>query len=330
MNVSRIHRLLKLITLLRSRRRFDVEGLSRELRVSRRTLFRDLKMLELAGVPYEFDKDKQTYTIQDSFFLPPLHMNLPEALALLLLTRKALSRQVHPAYQHALDAALKIESHLPRSLLDYCGAWLDGISIRWPQTTPVDAVSDLFQTVQRALAKHMRIRVKYDSVYDGGEIQDVLEPMRLIFMSRGWYLIAKSLKRREFRTFKMDRMVAVTPLDDPFEPDPAFSEKAYFGAAWRMIPEGTIYSIKLRFSAEVAASVEEVRWHDSQRTTRLDDGRLLLEVQVDGLGEISSWILSYADQVEVLAPVVLRRRVGEKAARVVSLAAIRDDSEDGR
>jgi predicted DNA-binding transcriptional regulator YafY len=237
---------------------------------------------------------------------------------------------VHPSYQHALDAALKIESQLPKTILDYCGAWLDGVSIRWPQTTPVDAVSDVFQSVQRALAQRMRIKVKYDSVYDRGEIVDVLEPMRLIFMSRGWYLIARSLKHRKPRTFKMDRMVEVTPLDDPFEPDPSFSEKAYFGAAWRMIPEGTIYSIKLRFSAEVAASVEEVRWHDSQRTTRLDDGRLLFEAQVDGLREISSWILSYADRVEVLAPLALRRQVGEKAARVASLAAIRDDLEDGR
>ena len=320
MNVSRIYRLLKLITLLQSRRHADVQSLCAEMGVSRRTLFRDLKMLELAGVPYRFEHNKQAYAISDSFFLPPLHFNLQEAMALLLVTRKIISRQVHPAYQPAVDAALKIESQLPDAILKHCGEWLDGVSIRWPRTSSADVVSGLFQTVQRALTERARIRAKYDSVYDGGEITVLLDPLRLIFMSRGWYLIARSLTHDQTRTFKMDRMIEIVLTGEHFEPDPDFSEDEYFGAAWCMIPEGKLYSIKLRFSAEVAASVEEVRWHESQSTIRLDDGRLIFEVEVDGLREITPWVLGYGDQVEVLTPPELREKIREKAVRMVALA----------
>ncbi|MBN2560541.1 MAG: YafY family transcriptional regulator [Phycisphaerae bacterium] len=320
MNVSRVYRLLKLITLLRSGRRYDVESLAEELGVSRRTLFRDLKMLELAGVPYRFEHGKHAYAIRESFFLPPLHLNLQESLALLLVTRKFLARQVHPMYQQALDAALKIESNLPAAVLKHCGEWLDGVSIRWPPTSPADVVTNLFQTVQRALANHTRLKVRYDSVYDGKEIEVLLEPLRLVFMARGWYLIANSRTHNEVRTFKMDRMIEVVDRGDEFTPDADFSEKRYFGAAWRMIPDGTVYSVLLRFSAVVATSVEEVLWHESQSTTRLDDGRLLFEAEVDGLREICSWVLAYGDQVEVLAPKELRDMIREKAARMIALA----------
>lgn len=327
MNVSRVYRLLKLITLLRSGRRYDAEALCAKVGISRRTLFRDLKMLELAGVPYRFEHERQAYAIADSFFLPPLHLDLQESLALLLATRKFISDQVHPMYQQAVNAALKVESNMPPAVLRYCGQWLDGVSVHWPPTSPTETVAELFRTVQHALANRMRIQARYDSVHDGKEISVLLEPLRLLFMSRGWYLLARSLAHDQVRTFKMDRLLEVVPTGDQFQPDLEFSEQEHFGAAWRMIPEGRIYSIKLRFSEEVASSVEEVQWHPSQSTTRLDDGRLLFEAEVDGLGEISAWVLGYGDRVEVLAPLELRDRIRKRAARMVGLARVLDEQE---
>ena len=55
MSVSRIHRLLRLITLLQGARRYTAADLAGELEVSKRTIFRDLNMLELARIPYYFD-----------------------------------------------------------------------------------------------------------------------------------------------------------------------------------------------------------------------------------------------------------------------------------
>jgi proteasome accessory factor B len=324
MNVSRVYRLLKLITVLRSGQRYDASALASQMQVSRRTLFRDLKLLERAGVPYRFEHDKDTYAISDSFFLPALHLDLQEALALLMVTRKFLARQVHPMYQHALNAALKIESSLPGSILEYCGRWLEGVCIRWQAISPSDAIADLFPILQRAVAEHIRLKMRYDSVYEGRELDVLVDPLHLVFMSRGWYLIAKSHTHQQIRLFKVDRVQGIAPQEDHFTPDPDFSVEKYFGAAWRMIPDGTIHKIKLRFSAEVATSVEEVQWHESQMTTRLDGGALLFEAEVDGLREITSWVLGYGDQVEVLAPAELRARLREKAERMVALARMGD------
>lgn len=318
MNVSRVVRLLKLITTLRSGRPYDADALAAQIGVSRRTLFRDLSMLDQAGVPYRFEHTKSVYAISDSFFLPALHLEFDEALALLLTTRKFLSRQVHPAYEKALSAALKIESSIPASVLEHCGKTLEGISVQFPQATPTDTTSGIFRTLHHALSHRKRLRVCYDSVFDRKELTLELEPRRLIFMSRGWYLLAMSPTHGEARTFKVDRFVSVTPLDETFEVEPGgFDERAYFGNAWSMIPDGKLYEVRLLFKAEVASSVEEVMWHSTQSTVRQADQSLLFEATVDGLREISSWILGYAGQVEVLGPPELRERVRERAQQLV-------------
>ena len=68
----------------------------------------------------------------------------------------------------------------------------------------------------------------------------------------------------------------------------------------------------------MAGNVEEVLWHKSQRTQRLADGTLIFEVDVDGLSEISWWIMGYGDQVYVEKPTELRERVMRMAEAVVA------------
>lgn len=330
MYVDRVVRLVKMITTLRSGRRFDADALAAALGVSRRTVFRDLSLLQEAGIPYRFHHERQTYAISDSFYLPAVHLDLEEALALLLVTRTFLSRDVHPNYQHALNAALKIETCLPASIRARCGPYLDGISVEWPPVSSAESSSDLFVILQRALANRERLTGDYDSVHDKKEIPVLIDPWRMVFMSRGWYLLAKSLRHGEVRTFKIDRFTRLEPTGDNFEPPPPdFTERTHFGAAWRMIPEGKLYRIKLRFTARVTQNVEEVQWHPSQATTRLDDGRLLFEAEVDGLGEIIWWILGYGDQVEVLQPDELRDRIRQIAERMVAAASAEPREEPG-
>ena len=83
-----------------------------------------------------------------------------------------------------------------------------------------------------------------------------------------------------------------------------------------MIPEGKLYDVHLHFDPKVAGNVAEVRWHRSQRVQWNDDGSMEFHVRVDGLGEITWWVLGYGDQVEVVAPAALRRKVAAVASAV--------------
>ena len=63
MNLGRIHRLLQLIGLLQAGRGYNSDALAQACGVSRRTVFRDLDLLRLSGVPLSFDEKQQRYRI---------------------------------------------------------------------------------------------------------------------------------------------------------------------------------------------------------------------------------------------------------------------------
>ncbi len=89
MKLSRISRIVQILTTLQSGHGYSVDGLTKILGVSRRTVFRDLKELQAIGVPYHFDSKTGGYTIDPEYFLAPVDLNLQEALSLLLLIHKA-------------------------------------------------------------------------------------------------------------------------------------------------------------------------------------------------------------------------------------------------
>ena len=317
MNVSRIYRLLKLVTMLQSGKGYTAAELAIELEVSRRTVFRDLNMLELAHIPYYFDEQAQSYRINQHFFLPPVNLTLPEALSMLLLTGRLRTRQL-PLMSHSSRAALKLESALPASIREHVGSLLDRVNVSMSPVSRHEGLDDLFEQLAGAVREKRICRLVYLSFHEQRQLVTFIHPLRLTFHARAWYLIAYSAQHKEARTFKLGRIRKLTVTDRTFSWPCDVKVEEHFGNAWSMIPEGKLYDVNLRFDRKVAGNVAEVQWHPSQQVSWRDDGGLDFKVRVDGLGEISWWILGYGDQVEVQTPALLRRKIAGMARSLVA------------
>jgi len=317
MSVSRVYRLLRLITILQSGRVYSAGDLATELDVSRRTVFRDLNMLEMAHIPYYFDGESGGYRISEHFFLPSINLTLAEALAMLILTRRVRGTGQLPLLKQGTRAAAKLEAALPRAIRQHVGTVIDRLSVSLGQTSRHEGLDGLFDDVAGAIAQRRACRMAYISFRERKQITATVHPLRLAFIGRAWYLIAHSCKHRDVRTFKLGRIRRLTVLRRTFDPHLQVDLDEYFGDAWSMIPEGKLYDVHLRFASLVAGNVAEVHWHRNQRTEWNADGSADFHVRVDGLGEITWWILGYGDQVEVIAPASLRKRVADVAARML-------------
>ena len=315
MNVSRIYRLLRLVTMLQGGKGYTAKELAQELDVSRRTIFRDLNMLELAHIPYYFDEQVGVYKINNHFFLPPVNLTLPEALAMLLLTTRLKGNRL-PLLSHSIKAAMKLESALPLPIREHVGSLLDKVEMSLAPLSRHEGLDDLFDRLAEAISGRRICRLVYISFKERKQIVTFIHPLRLVFRGRAWYVIAYSAQHREVRTFKLGRIAKLTVTARTFCWPKDVSIDKHFGSAWSMIPEGKVYDVRLRFAKQVAGNVAEVQWHPSQKVTWSDDGSIDFTVRVDGLGEISWWILGYGDQVEVLSPPLLRRRIASMARAV--------------
>jgi len=319
MKLSRISRVVRILTTLQAEKNYTADGLAEMLGTSRRTVFRDLKELQAIGVPYHYDAKAGGYSIDPEFFLPPIDLNLQEALSLLVLTRK-LSGQIQlPFRKSALLAGLKIENNLPAKIRDYCNTTLQYISARAGAQAPANRLDATFTELQKAIAKKGKINIQYHSLFEGKDIDVELCPYHLMYNHRAWYVLGLSSMHKSIRTFKLNRIKKMKTLDKCFLERRGFELSEYLGRAWSMIPEGRIHNIRLRFLPKVAENVTEVQWHSTQKVTRTSDGSATVEFRVDGLGEISWWILGYGDQVQVLRPKALRSRILQIARNMVRM-----------
>ncbi len=312
MSVSRVYRLLRLIALLQSGRSYNADQLAEELEVSRRTVFRDLNMLEMARVPYYYDPDEGSYRISAHYFLPPINLTIPEALSLLVLTSRLRSGKL-PLLQHASRAGMKVQQVLPAAVREHVGDLMERLTFRLPPVSRHRGVDAVFADLASAIADHKVCRLLYISFHERKQIRTELSPLRLSFIGRAWYVIGHSSLHEQRRTFKLGRIRDLELTDRTFEPPEDFNAEEHFGRAWQMIPEGRLYDVHLHFDAKVAGNVAEVGWHPSQQIEWNDDGSIEFRVTVDGIGEISWWVLGYGRCVEVVSPPELRRWVRETA-----------------
>jgi proteasome accessory factor B len=319
MKLGRISRIVRILTLLQSGHSYSVDKFASILGVSRRTFFRDMKELEAIGVPYHFDTKTGGYNLDPEYFLPSVDLTLQEALSLLLLVHKGRNHLPLPFKNSALLAGLKVENNLPAEIRRYCSASLAGISIKPDRHAPMDVLDRVFAQLQEAIRKNRKVKMTYHSLYEREQIDLTLCPYHLFYNHRAWYVVGLSSLHDAVRTFKLNRIGTLELQSERFVAERKFDIVDYLGKAWSMIPEGRLYHVRLRFAPKVAQNVSEVRWHCTQKTTWNDDGSVTMEFRVDGLGEISWWILGYGDQVEVLAPTALRKQTAATAKRMAKI-----------
>jgi proteasome accessory factor B len=310
---------VQLLTALQSGKNCSANELAKLFATSRRTIFRDLKELQAVGVPYHYTASTGGYHIDPQFFLPPIDLNLQEALSLLLLVHKAGKQIQLPFKNSALLAALKIENNLPVQIRQYCSTALLNISTRPAAHAPATQLDEIFAELQKAVHHRRKVKIRYHSLFEEKIIDTELCPYHLLYNHRAWYVIGLSSLHKEIRTFKLNRIKDLKITDTCFVGEEKFDVNEYLGKAWSMIPEGRIYNVKLRFLPKVANNVTEVHWHSTQKVTRNSDSSATIEFRVDGLGEITWWVLGYGDQVQVLAPKTLQNKVVEMAKNMVRL-----------
>ena len=124
--------------------------------------------------------------------------------------------------------------------------------------------------------------------------------------------------REALRTFKVERIrdVALTPRT--FELPEGDGVEGALRRAWDIIADQPATEVVLRFSPAVAARVQEATWHPTQKVDVAEDGSLTWRAVVAGTIEIRLWILSWGDDVEVIAPDDLRIDVASTHRRAAA------------
>ncbi len=219
--MRRADRLFRIVQFLRVGRLITARRLAEKLQVSERTIYRDVRDLQLSGMPIEGEAGIG-YLLRQDFDIPPLMFTRSEIEALVLGARMVRAWGGAEHGDAAMQALHKIEAVLPpdlRDKVDQTLLYAPNFQVRAELKRSVDVLN-------AAASERKFIEFNYTRE-DGEESQRRVRPLGLYFWGGVWTLASWCEMRKDFRNFRVDRMADLRVHEQQFPADPKKSLQAF-------------------------------------------------------------------------------------------------------
>ena len=222
--MSQLSRLISILTLLRAKRLVTASELSKKFDVSVRTIYRDIRKIEEAGVPVTTLEGKG-YSLMEGYAISPVQFTEKQANA--LITAQLLVHQTNDS-SFATDfneALTKIKSVFRTSVQEKSELLASKIYVF--DTNYENISSDALSEIQLAITHFNYVEINYIKAADPIMTFRKIEPYALFSTNNKWILIAWCYLRNEYRAFRLDRIQSFKILTERFI-DRKFNLQTYF------------------------------------------------------------------------------------------------------
>ncbi|HEY6333024.1 MAG TPA: YafY family protein [Blastocatellia bacterium] len=299
-------RLLRLLSLFQARRYWSGAELCARLEVTARTLRRDVDRLRTLGYPINSTSGTAGgYQLGAGATLPPLLLDDEEAIAVAVGLRTAASGSIDGIEESSVRALAKLEQVLP-SRLGRRVAALHSYIVPLATGGPVVDASAL-ATIASACRDHQSLRFSYRG-RDGESSLRAVEPAGLVNTGRRWYMVAWDTNRRDWRTFRVDRIdmkatlkLSTGPRFVPRKP-PDDDIAAYVKRSVAYTPYPFRAKVTLFAPYETLADRISVTWGVLEA---IDERSCLLQTGAASLDMLASYLVWIGIDFKVVEPLEL-------------------------
>ena len=291
-------RLFRIVYFLLNRGQVTAAELAREFEVSVRTIYRDIDALSGAGIPVYAETGRNGgISLLDNYVLDRTLLSEKERQDILaaLQSLSAAGNTCDKATLDKLSALFRLPSD----------NWYEVDFSRWVE---VAQDNNKFEDLKKAVVCHRCVQISYVGAYTA-ESSRKIHPLKLLYKSRAWYVKAYCAEKKDFRLFKLNRIIRWELLEEEFIPvswpEPSEEEKT---------PEQDQTPIVLRFSREVAYRVYDE--FDLNHIQEQENGEMLVTAYMPQDGWLTGFLLSFGAQVEVISPAYLREVLAAQAREI--------------
>lgn len=309
--MNRFDRIVAILIQLQAKKIVRGPALAQQFGVSLRTIYRDLRTLEEAGVPL-CGEAGVGYSLADGYRLPPVMFTREEATALLTaekLVGRLTDARTAQLSQGAMD---KLRSVLRRPDRDYLESLSPHIEILRPRSYPAAITAgggDVHQRLLAGIATQRVVHLQYFAAYNGVATERDVEPIGLYY-GLHWHLVAFCRLRQEFRDFRLDRIGHLHLRDDTFTPRPE-TLQLYWQQRAEQRPQ---LAAVVRFSATAAVQVHDAKhYYGWTHEQTLPSGDVEMTLLPGDFPYLARWLLLFAGRVTVVSPPQLQESVRELA-----------------
>lgn len=294
----------------------DLYELAERYGTTVRTIRRDLEALQEVGLPLveEQDGKRKRWRVAYKDHLQQLSglLDATHYLALrLAMGQGGPVRSASSVFAALEDLSVKIETVLGPAGRAQLAA-IDACFHSYEKFAYHRSPPDVFWPLVQAIAERRICRVTYRAPrrrpYD--TVFEIL-PLRIFAHHGAVYLMCNVVKHDTLATLNLQRLQSLKVLDKRGEPPAAFDPTTLENAAFGVYSGGEPTTYVLRFDAEVAPYIRERTWHPTQSLRELRGGGVELQFTCGESYEVSAWVASWRDGVEVMKPESLRAELAE-------------------
>lgn len=308
-------------TLVSRRYGATVKELAETLSVSLKTIRRDLELLQGLGFPIaprEGEHGRNHWVVTADGNLPALTFNISEVLALYLGKKLMEPFAGTILWDSHHSAFCKIRAQLSNSVIDYLNRLQNLIFRTSFRDSNYVEKSQIIDDLMIGIEERRITFLTYHSARSTEPLTYDIYPYGLVYHRGSLYLVAHSQQHDQIRTFKVNRIAAVSLETLKFQRPANFQLRDYLQHSLGVYhSEGELQQVVIRFASSVARYVTEHEWHSSQKLTRLKDGSVRAEFELTSLEEIKTWVLSFGANAIVEEPETLRNEIVSEIQRTL-------------
>lgn len=301
---KRFQRIVAIYFQLQGKSIVKAQDLADRFDVSLRTIYRDMRSLEQAGIPI-YGEAGTGYSLTEGYKLPPTSFT-PEEILSLAASEKLMQKFVDPdMFRHFTTAIGKVRSYLRYSekssiMVLEENMWMSSPSAMFNENVP-DALSILFE----AISNRKIVEMEYRAVQRDEANQRLIEPVGVYHEGNFWYFVAYCHLREAHRKFRIDRIEKIKTTTANFskehKPLSHYLDKKEISNP---------VTVRIRIDRAFARYLTWERSYYGFVGDERDGDAVIMTFHSTNLEqEFARWYLRFADQAEILEPPALKNAV---------------------
>jgi predicted DNA-binding transcriptional regulator YafY len=202
--------------------------------ISQRTVYRDIKALEEAGVPI-IGEIGTGYSLAGGYRMPPLMFSENELNALLTAQQLLLKNTDKSICKELENIVTKIKAIIRYSEKEKLEKLENRIRVFSNDT---QTQTTMLSSIQLAISHCSKIKIKYHTIHSDQINDRIVQPLAMYFTKGNWILIGFCELRKENRDFRLDRILNLHTTTETF-PDTNFNIDDYFKPRWEHLQNRT-------------------------------------------------------------------------------------------
>lgn len=303
-SIKRFERIVAILIQLQSKRVVKAQELADHFSISLRTVYRDIRALEAAGVPI-YAEAGIGYSLTEGYKLPPVMFTEEEAATFIAAEQLMLKYMDEHLGRHFLTAMAKIKAVLKEDQKDQLATIQPNLKVMPTRRLFNKNVPDVLEIFLESISRKKQVIIKYQALNADQPSDRQIEPVGLLQANSHWYLLAFCHLRKDYRNFRTDRIFGIRRTEFDFE-------VPHQPLDYYLKKDRHPNRKKIRISVDKVVA-RYMKWErDSfgfvSEETKGDRVEMVFETDYE-INLFERWFMMFADSADILEPLDLKRRV---------------------